>query len=1144
MKKNHIGNSYTLFLTHNQRIFKIMKLFFCFLAFCISSAFAENAYSQSVRVSVKVEEGQVREVLKQIESQTDYLFVYNSNKINLNKKVSVSAVNKKVSEVLDKVFEQMDVNYVLEGSNILLTKKEVRKVETVHQAKLSISGTVVDMTGEALIGASVVEKGTTNGVVTDFDGRFALTVSPGAVLEVSYIGYVPMSVPVKNKTSFKITLKEDTEVLEEVVVVGYGKQKKVNLTGSVGVATYKDLQNKAITNALEGLQGLIPNLNITYSSGSPGGTPDVNIRGYESINGGSPLVIIDGIQSNEYLLSRLSPEDIETISVLKDASASAIYGARAAFGVILVTTKEGTRNAEKTNVTFSSNLMFSSPYELPKMVNSYEHAIAMNEALRKSGSPIRFKEEDVEKMRLYAMDPVHNPVDEVRANGDYIYYGTIDYQKETLKNTAMRWRNNLNVSGGSKNIDYYLSGGYTSDEGFFRYSNQEVDIYNFRAKVNANVNKWWKVGAYWDYMKDIQSDPHGYMDWWHQIYTQRTYFPIINPVNGLHTSTPVAYLKNGSRDKSDETTSVLSFDTRFTPMKDWNIYAKYTQREYQGFDRNVSKKLLLADNYGYIFPEDATWNGKAPTSSVEEEASHSKQITIDVYSDYEKTIADDHHLKLLVGFNQMEYHNNEFSASRENMISDAIPSLNLTNGEDNVSQSEYHWATRSGFYRINYDYKGRYLFETSGRYDGTSRFPKNSRFGFFPSLSLGWRISEEPFMEKTRGWLDNLKLRFSYGSLGNQEVSTYAYISSMDSEKVSYLINGQRPIGIIPGGLVASDLTWETVKSYNVGTDITMFNNRLNMSADLFRRETLDMLTSGDAMPGILGASAPQRNAADLATKGWELSVKWNDQIGQVRYGIGLVLSDSNSEITKYDNPTGTLKKHFVGKKIGDIWGYETEGFIDNEEKRDYINENKVQKFFYNGAWKLGDIQYRDLNNDGKVDEGKYTLEDHGDLKVIGNSQSHYKFGISLNAEWKGLSLDAFFQGVGKRDVMPSGFMFWPLSYKWANIMPHQLDTWSEDNPDAYYPQLEAEASRNYKTQTKYLQNAAYIRLKSLSLSYQLPKSLLEKTFIESVRFTLSGRNLWTLTDLIEPFDPELDNTSGLYYPLKREVALGVTVNF
>lgn len=1097
--------------------------------------------AQQTRITLNVQQVTLKQVLKDIEQKTEYTFLYNDAEINVNRKVTVKVKNEPLSAVLSQILP--DNPWVVKGKRIVLMPKQENKKE--NGKKVTVSGTVTDEKGEALIGVNVTVPGTSTGMITDIDGKYAIIAAPGQSIQFSYIGYNTETVKIGTRPVINMVLQEDTEVLEEVIVVGYGTQKKVNLTGAVGMATAKDLQNKAITNALEGLQGLIPNLNITYSGGSPGSTPDVNIRGYESINGGSPLIIVDGLQSNEYLLSRLSPEDIESISVLKDASAAAIYGARAAFGVILVTTKEGTRNAEKTNVSFSSNLMFANPCHLPEMVNSYVHAKTMNEALRKAGKPIRFKEEHVEKMRLYAEDPLHNPVDEVTPNEDYYYFGTIDYQDEILKKTAMRWRNNLNISGGSKNIDYFLSGGYTSEEGFLKYSNQEMDIYNFRAKVNANINKWWKVGVLWDYMKDQESEPHNYIDWWSELYKQRTYFPITNPLNGYYTQTPIVYLKEGSRDKEEETTSFLSFNMQITPFKNWNIYAKYTHRESNGYERAVQKKLYMADNYGYVFPKDAIWNGKAAqTSYVREEDSFSKQITIDLYTDYEMTIGTDHHIKAMAGFNQMEYWNNWFSAKREDMISDEVPSLNLTNGEDYVDQSEYHWATRSGFYRLNYNYKNRYLFETSGRYDGTSRFPKNSRFGFFPSVSLGWRISEEAFMIHTRSWLDNLKLRLSYGSLGNQEVSTYAYISSMSSDTVGYLLNGQRPIGIYPGKLVASDLTWETVQTYNAGLDVTLFKNRLNASFDLFRRETLNMLTSGDAMPGILGASAPSRNAADLATTGWELSLNWNDKAGGVKYGIGLVLSDSNSKITKYDNPTGALSKHYVGKKIGDIWGYETEGFIDTEEKRDYINDNKVQKYFYNGVWKMGDIQYRDLDGDGVIDKGNNTLSDHGDLKIIGNSQAHYKFGITLNAEWKGLRMDAFFQGVGKRDVMPSGYMFWPLSYQWANIMPHQLDTWSEDNRDAYYPQLEAEASRNFQTQTKYLQNAAYIRLKNLSISYQLPQKLLKGTLVENVRFTLSGRNLWTLTDLIQPFDPELNNTDGLYHPLKREFALGVVVDF
>lgn len=1116
---------------------KQLILLIVLAAFCCGNLYAQRQQL----VTVHLENATLKDLFRVLESQTTYRFSYRNKVVDDRENVTVNKERVPVTEVLDVVLETRGLTYTIISDKSIVISDKVSSSET---ATGQVSGTVKDAAGESVIGATVQIEGSTTGAITDMDGHFSIPASGQGKLVISYIGYETMTVSYRIGENLQIVLHEDNKMLDEVVVVGYGTQKKVNLTGAVGTVTSKELENKSVVNVLEALQGVVPNLNITYGSGSPGSTPDVNIRGYESINGGSPLIIVDGMQSNEYLLSRLSPEDVESISVLKDASASAIYGARAAFGVILVTTKGGSRRAQKTSVTFSSNLMFSTPYELPEMVNTYVHAKTMNEALRQAGSPIRFKEEDVEKMRLYAEDPLHNPVDEVKENGDYYYYGTIDYQKETLKRYAMRWRNNVNISGGSERFDYYLSGGYTSDEGFFKYSNQEVDIYNFRAKVNANVTKWWKIGTHWDYTKDQESEPHGYLDWWHQIYTQRTYFPIINPVNGLYTSTPIAYLKEGSRDKSEETTTFLSFDTQITPLKNWNIYGKWTHRENNDHSRNVAKKLTLADNYGYVFPKDAIWNGKAETSSVEEYSSTSKQITIDLYSDYEITIADDHYLKALVGFNQMEYWNNAFSAEREDMISDNIPSLNLTTGEDYVSQSEYHWATRSLFYRLNYDYKKRYLFEASGRYDGSSRFAKDSRFGFFPSFSIGWRISEEAFMKSTRNWLDNLKLRLSYGTLGNQEVSTYAYISSMDSSTVSYLLNGVRPIGVNPGSLVASDLTWETIHSYNLGIDFTLFSNRLNASFDLFRRETLDMLTSGDAMPGILGASAPQRNAADLATTGWELSLNWNDRIGNTRYGIGIVLSDSDSKITKYDNPTGSLETRFVGQRIGDIWGYVTEGFIDTEEKLNHINETNAQQYFYNGTWKMGDIQYRDLNGDGKIDRGAYTLKDHGDLTIIGNNQPHYKFGITLNAEWKGLAIGAFFQGVCKRDVMPSGYMFWPLSYQWANVMPHQLDTWSEDNRDAYYPQLEAEADRNFQTQTKYLQNAAYIRLKSLSVSYQLPKSFLKNTFIEGVRFTLSGRNLFTWTGLIEPFDPELDNTDGLYYPLKREFAFGVTLNF
>lgn len=1118
-----------------------MKITLIILFICIFQLRAVDTYGQTAILSIETKEVALEDIFNEIEGRSEFLFNYRDSDVG-PVKTRVNIKNGNIKDILTQALKNTDLSFSINDRHITIFKAP--RVE--KEDKKVITGSVKDNNGEFLLGVSIFIKGTSKGTVTDVDGNYSIEVPDShTVLVFTYLGYSRKELPVEGKSKMDVILTEDTQSLEEVVVIGYGTQKKINLTGAVSTATAKDLENKAITNVLEGLQGVIPNFNINYGSGDPRSTPDLNIRGYESLNGGEPLVIIDGTQSDSYMLGRISPEDVESVSVLKDASAAAIYGARAAFGVVLVTTKSGARK-EKTSVSFSSSMIISTPTYLPKLTDTYTHAVTVNEALRRHGDPIRFKEEDVEKMRLYKEDPKNNPIDYVTPDREYFFFGTIDYMDETLNKSAMRWRNNLNISGGTDRLNYYVSGGYTSDEGFLKYHNQEVDIFNVKSKVNANITDWWSVGVNIDYVKEKQKYPHEYYSngWWDAIYGQRTYFNIINPVNGYYTNNPIVYLKEGATDKYDETNVVLSFDTKITPLKGWNIYGRYTYREYGTNHKSVSNKLTLSDNYGYSFPEFGLWNGYASTSTVYHKAVDSNRNTFDVYTDYETNLGEDHYLKVMAGFNQDEYWRHHIMAEREDMINDHVPSLNLTNGEDYVSQSEYSWATRGAFYRINYSFKDRYLLETSGRYDGSSRFAKDSRFGFFPSASVGWRISEESFMKWSRKYLDNMKLRVSYGSLGNQDVSTYAYIAAMSADKVSWLLGGKRPIGIKPPNLVSAGLTWETVNSLNFGADISLLNNRLGGSFDIYERKTLDMLTSGDAMPGILGASAPERNAADLSTKGWELSLNWNDHIGDFTYGVGFNLYDSKTKITKFDNPTGSLKTHYVGETIGEIWGYETEGFIDTKEKLDNINNNGTQQYFYNGLWKMGDIMYRDLDSDGKVDRGKYTLEDHGDLKVIGNSQARYNYGINLSLGWKGLSVSAFFQGTGKRDFEVGGSLFWPYYSSWQNLQEHQLDCWSEDNPNAYFPQMETDASRNYETQTQYLQNASYIRLKNVSIAYELPKLLLINTFIESARITLSGRNLWEHSDLIVPYDPEGGTSNGKIFPFKREYAVGVALNF
>ena len=1031
-------------------------------------------------------------------------------------------------------------------------------VQVIAQNGKTVKGVVTDNFGP-VIGANVLVKGTTNGVITDVDGKFVLSDVPeDAVLQISFIGYVTQEIKVAGKTEFNVQMSEDAKALEEVVVVGYGSQKKVNLTGSIGKVDSKVLESRPITSTTSALQGTIPNLQITNSSGEPGQSASINVRGTTSINGGSPLVLVDGVEMS---LDLVNPNDIENVTVLKDAAASAIYGVRAAFGVVLVTTKNPSK-AEKTSVSYSGNFSFAKPSIMPEFLTSQsQFAEWMNQACINGNVATKYRDDVIAKMKAYEADPKNNPEYEV-IDGQLYYYGYSDFKEKMIKDVTPTQRHNINITGGSEKTRFYTSVGYLNQEGLYKVGDDNYKQLNTRINVENQTTKWMKLGFKALYNYSTQDKPFTYdgKDVWKRvIYTLPTDFidawqkdpryPELDKFDGMYSeNNAYALLKDGGRNKYDQHDVWLTATADFDILKGWKAHVD--------FNYNLNYKKASAHSKPIKF-FDGSFNetyGRTSTNYYQMTNYNTSYYSFNAYTDYEHTFAEKHYLKAMVGFNQELTKYSTFSGKRYDILNDELPSLSLGSGNHEVSQNGYEWALRGGFFRLNYIYNDRYLFEFNGRYDGTSRFPSDNRFVFLPSFSAAWRISEESFMQGTRDWLDNLKLRASYGILGNQMISSsdwsgntkyYPYIPFMSNSTSTYWLFGDTYATTInPGNLVSADLTWEKVSTMNFGIDMTFLQQRLDMSFDYYIRTTADMLIK-TSYPALLGTTAPPENSAELKTRGWEFTISWRDKIGEnFSYDLGFVLSDSQAEITKYNNPTGDISTYYEGKKVGDIWGYRVEGlFQSDEEAANWYS----QKDIANVQWGAGDIKVKDLNDDGVIDDGIGTLDDHGDKEVIGNTTPRYQYGITANFTYKNYYLNLFMQGVGKRDFWPGDEAFWPAATQYYNAQTwHVYDSWTPENPGAYLPIARATDSRNRGVYTdRYLQNASYCRMKNITLGWNLPKQWISKINLSNASIYVSGENLFEFTKIKGPYDPEAAGGNGvMLYPFMRTYSLGINLTF
>ena len=1040
---------------------------------------------------------------------------------------------------------------------------------------ITVTGTVSD-DNETLPGVNVAIKGTTRGTVTDMNGMYSVEVpDENATLVFSFLGYGSQEILVGNKRTINVTLLEDAQALEEVVVVGYAVQKKVNLSGAVQAVSGKSIENRPVTNINRGLQGLVSNLNISNASGRADAAPAINIRGYTSINGGEAFILVDNVPVTSEELSRLNPADIASISVLKDAASAAIYGARAAFGVVLVTTKKATSQDLVVNV--NSNVAVRDRGVRPEIVTDILQAMELKQAARYPLSPA-FSEAQLEYARQLNVDPA---LPRIRLNPSnpnlWDYYGETDWIDEAYRKAAPSYNTNVSISKKMDNVSFYVSGGYYQEDGLLNFGNDQMKRYNFRGNVDLKLANWWKLGTNVAYVNSHYDSPtflDGYFNW--NINRTAANNVPRNP-DGTWTQAgaeTLGAIESGGRRDDRKNETQISFNTQIDLVKDvWTVNADANFRQYN-FNRdlqNLSVPYRRGPNESiqYTFGERGVTAGSTAYAQFRAE-----ERTFDVYNlytNFTKTFAQKHFFNAMAGYNREYNKIRTYTTRRPGLISQNMPEINLATGDPVVSNSINELALDGFFGRLNYIYDNRYILEANGRYDGSSRFPRGSRYGFFPSFSVAWVLSREGFFEGVAETLSisNLKLRGSYGALGNQVIIDngtelyYPYLPTMGNWQIGQILDNTRPQGVWQPGVVSNTLTWERVRSINGGIDVGLFNNKLDLSFDIYTRFTEGMLTKSKELPGVFGATEPKTNAADLKTKGWELTVGYRDAFNLAsspfRWSAKFMIADYRTWITKFDNPSKLLSNYYEGQRIGEIWGFVTDGFFQSDAEIAALDQRAVGEDDNNYRFYVGDIKFKDLTEDNAITFGDNTVDKPGDRKVIGNSEIRLPYSFELTADWKGFDLRAFFQGVGKRDWYPTNgsIYFWGIyAQPWTNPTKKNLDHWTPERPNAYFPRVKAysaedDGSELGAKQTKYLQSTAYLRLKNLTLGYTLPKTVLSKLQIKQFRIFLSAENLFTISGMDKGIglDPEISNSSysgfnSGVYPLQKIYSFGVNLTF
>ena len=1079
-----------------------------------------SSYSQQTRFDMKFENIAIREVFNFLKSRSDLQFFYSNDDFDVNAKVNLNLENATVDDIMKQILKSSDVDYKIVDNAVIISRADMKwSFGNVQQSKV-ISGKVSDSSGYPLPGVTILIKGTNQGTITDANGSFSLKgIHENAVLVFSFVGMKTMEIPVEKQMTIDVTMQDDAIGLNEVVAVGYGTQKKVNLTGSVQNVTGEDLVKRSASNTSVALQGLAPGVSVVTSSGRPGyDGAGIKIRGAGSLNSSSnPLILIDGVEG---YMNFIDMNTIESISVLKDAASASIYGSRASNGVILITTKRAKSGGMQ--VSYNGYAGFNTPTELPDPVNAVEYMEAINLANINAGANQTYSDELINEYRTLGADNLNR-------------YET-DWRKEIIKNKALTHNHSVSVSGGSGDVSIFANAAYYSQDG--NISHNSYDRMTLRMNTDAKLNRWMKIGTDVNIRQSRTISPA--LDTPESIINKATTFvPIFSGINsdgtwgyGQNGDNPIASAKaSGTNTATSPELGVKGFII-MNPFKGLELTGSYSSNRLETKSDYFVKPY---DTYEYgiyktTYPASGTSKYEGWSQTISNEFNFQTQ--------YEKQIKN-HYLKALGGIQTSEKKGRSFNATRTGFNFDGFEDLD--NGDISTASnagSHWNWTMLSFYSRINYSFKERYLFELNGRWDASSRFMKDQRWGFFPSASIGWRVSEESFFKLLNLPVNNLKVRGSYGTLGNQEVNSYYPFASSISTGYGYWFDEILGTGATQTQVANEKISWEKSSQFNAGLDGDLWDSKLSFSFDYYVRYIDDMLQQFP-IPLYVGLSSPWENAGSMRNNGWDFSLTWRDKIGDFAYHLTANVSDVRNTVTNLYGKeyVGTMITR-EGDPLNSWYGYLSDGYFQNAEE---IENSPVYGSKTNV--KPGYIKYKDISGKEGIPDG---VVDDYDRTILGNPSPRFEYSLNMGAEWKRFDFTVFLQGVGKKEIYYSGYGARPF-YIGRSIFRSQLDNWTENNRNAQFPLLLIDgtgSNPNNIISDFWVKSGAYLRIKNVVIGYSLPESLTRRYSVQHVRLYAGAQNLFTFSDAYKGYDPENSVDSGSFYPLMQTYTFGVDIRF